>query len=90
MLRTTSFIFAFAQLRGKLPKNCLQETWKSMFSNKIFQNDTLQKLRTSKCSKGFSDIFHHLGCSCEASKVKEKSYRGEFPIFDTKFHHEIV
>ena len=66
MLRTISFIFAFAQLRGKLPKNCLQGAWKSMFLTKIFKNDTLQKLRPSKCPQGFSDIFHHLGYSCEA------------------------
>ena len=89
-LANAELIFAFAQLRGKLPKNCLQGAWKSMFLTKIFKNDTLQKLWPSKCPQGFSDIFHHLGYSWEAWKVKGKSYRSGFSIFDTKFHHEII
>ena len=90
MLRTTYFIFAFAQLRGKLRKNSLQGAWKSMFLMKVFKNDTLQKLWASKCAKGFFEIFHHLEYSCEAWKVKGKSYRSGFSVFDTKCHHEIV
>ena len=43
-LANAELIFAFAQLRGKLPKNCLQGAWKSMFFIKILKNDTLQKL----------------------------------------------
>ena len=43
-LANAELIFAFAQLRGKLPRNCLQGAWKSMFLMKIFKNHTLQKL----------------------------------------------
>ena len=63
MLCTTSFIFAFAQLRGKMPKNCLQGAWKSMFLTKIFKNDTLQKLCASKCAEVFLTSFIIWGAS---------------------------
>ena len=37
-LANAELIFAIAQL-GKLPKNCLQEVWKSVFLMKIFKDD---------------------------------------------------
>ena len=90
MLRTTFSSFAFAQLRGRLPKTCPSDAQRSMVFLKIFKNYTLQKLSPPKCPQGFSDIFYHFGCFCEALSVKGKSYRSGFPIFGVKFQHEIV
>ena len=39
-----------------------------MYTN--LENHTLQKLSSSKCRKGFSDIFDHFRRSCEALSVK--------------------
>ena len=81
-LANAELIFAFAQLRGKLPENCLQGPGNQCFWQKSSKMTPCKKVRPSKCSEGFSDIFHHFGCPCEASMVKEKSYCNAFSIFN--------
>ena len=44
----------------------------------VVKNQTLQKLSSSKCAKGFSDIFNHFRRSCEALSVKEKVTGADF------------
>ena len=56
-----------------------------MFLIRIFKNDTLQKLRPSKCAKGFSDIFHHLGAPVKLEWSKEKVTGADFQFLILNF-----
>ena len=63
---------------------------KDPLCEKISKNHTLQKLSSSKCHQGFSDIFNDFRRSCEALSVKWKNYRSGFLLSYIKFQQKTV